>query len=72
MLYVPFTLLSYYKTSDKHTCKEAAIFLEKQLQNSKLLNTSGEKEQNTFFNKLYTKIDALNQLITATQNLDFE
>jgi len=72
MLYVPFTLLSYYKTSDKHTCNEAAIFLNKQLQNSKLLNTAGEKERNTFFNKIYAKIDALYNLIEATQVLDFE
>ncbi|RKE98349.1 helix-turn-helix domain-containing protein [Ichthyenterobacterium magnum] len=72
LLYVPFTLLSYYKTSDKHTCKEAEVFLNKQLQNSKLLNTAGEKERNTFFNKIYAKIDALYNLIEATQVLDFE
>ncbi len=72
LLYVPFTLLSYYKTSDQHTCKEAEIFLKKQLSNSKLLNTAGEKERNTFFNKLNSKINALKQLIEATQLLDFE
>ena len=72
LLYVPFTLLSYYKTEDKHTCKEAERFLTKQLQNSKLLNTAGEKERNSFFNKLYSKIEALKQLIEATQVLDFE
>lgn len=72
MLYVPFTLLSYYKTSDKQTCTEANIFLNKQLQNSKLLNTAGEKERNTFFNKIYAKINALHNLIEATQVLDFE
>lgn len=72
LLYVPFTLLSYYKTDDKYTCKEAEEFLEKQLQNSKLLNTSGEKERNTFFNKIESKIEALIQLIKATQILDFE
>ncbi|WP_299889168.1 hypothetical protein [uncultured Lacinutrix sp.] len=72
LLYVPFTLLSYYKTGDKHTCNEAKVFLNKQLQNSKLLNTAGEKERNTFFNKIYTKINALSNLIEATQVLDFE
>ncbi len=72
LLYVPFTLLSYYKTSDDYTCKEAETFLNKQLQNSKLLNTAGEKERNTFFNKIYSKIDALYNLIEATQILDFE
>ncbi|MDO5970782.1 hypothetical protein Q4Q35_13275 [Flavivirga aquimarina] len=72
LLYVPFTLLSYYKTSDKYTCNEAELFLNKQLQNSKLLNSAGEKERNSFFNKLYSKIDALHSLIEATQVLGFE
>ncbi|WGD35309.1 hypothetical protein [Olleya sp. YS] len=72
LLYVPFTLLSYYKTSDSYTCKEAEVFLNKQLQNSKLLNTAGEKERNTFFNKIEAKIGALHNLIKATQVLDFE
>lgn len=71
-LYVPFTLLSYYKTSDKQTCMEAELFLNRQLQNSKLLNTAGEKERNLFFNKIYSKINALQKLIEATQILDFE
>lgn len=71
-LYVPFTLLSYYKTSDKHTCKEAEQFLKRQLQGSKLLNTAGEKEQAKFFNKMYQKITALEQLINASNLLDFE
>ncbi|WP_299113382.1 hypothetical protein [uncultured Winogradskyella sp.] len=71
-LYVPFTLLSYYKTNNKYTCTEAEIFLNKQLQNSKLLNAAGEKERNTFFNKIYSKIDALYLLIEATEVLDFE
>ncbi|MCC1483215.1 helix-turn-helix domain-containing protein [Winogradskyella immobilis] len=72
LLYVPFTLLSYYKTDDKYTCNEAQTFLEKQLQNSKLLNTSGEKERNMFFNKIQSKIDALIHLIEAKAQLDFE
>ncbi|WP_299111168.1 helix-turn-helix domain-containing protein [uncultured Winogradskyella sp.] len=71
-LFVPFTILSYYQTSDKITCLEAEDFLKKQLQSSKLLNTAGEKEKLSFFNKIYAKIDALYQLIEATQVLDFE
>lgn len=72
LLYVPFTLLSYYKTNDKYICNEAEVFLNKQLQNSKLLNSAGEKERNTFFNKILHKIDALMQLINAVKALDFE
>ncbi|MBV7269232.1 hypothetical protein [Winogradskyella luteola] len=71
-LFVPFTILSYYKTSDKITCQEAEAFLKKQLQSSKLLNTAGEKEKLSFFNKIYAKIDALYQLTEASQVLDFE
>jgi len=71
-LYIPFTLLSYYRTSDRDTCNHAKTYLDKQLQHSKLLNTAGEKERNTFFNKLHQKIDALVQLITATKVLGFE
>lgn len=71
-LFVPFTILSYYQSSDKTTCKQAEDFLTKQLQSSKLLNASGEKEKLTFFNKIYSKIDALHQIFVATQILDFE
>lgn len=71
-LYVPFSLLSYYLTSDKETCKEAELYFEKQLKHSKLLNTSGEKEQNLFYNKTMKKINALKQLISAESVLDFE
>ena len=71
-LYVQFSLLSYYLTSDKQTCSQAKEYFEKQLQNSKLLNTSGEKERNTFFNKMLQKVDALRKLIEARAILDFE
>ena len=71
-LFVPFSILSYYQSSDKTTCKQAEDFLAKQLQSSKLLNTSGEKEKSTFFNKIYSKIDALHQIFVASQILDFE
>ncbi|WP_353779870.1 hypothetical protein [Winogradskyella sp. 3972H.M.0a.05] len=71
-LFVPFTVLSYYQTQDKLTCTQAESFLNKQLQSSKLLNTAGEKEQRTFFNKIILKISALSQLIEASQTLDFE
>ncbi|NER12620.1 hypothetical protein GWK08_04150 [Leptobacterium flavescens] len=72
LLFIPFSILSYYSTSDSHTCRQAEGSLKKQLQQSKLLNTSGEKERNYFFNKIYTKIDALHQLLEASLLLDFE
>ena len=71
-LFVPFNMLSYYTTSDQRTCNQAQAYFEKQLKHSKLLNTSGEKEQNTFYNKMMAKVDALHQLIRAESILDFE
>ena len=71
-LYVPFSILSYYQTSDKRTCQQAERYFNQQLSNSKLLNSSGEKEQRTFFNKMHQKVDALKQLIEATEQLNYE
>ncbi len=71
-LYVPFSILSYYLTTDAITCEQAKAYFKQQLQHSKLLNSSGEKEKHMFFNKIYAKIDALKQLIEAKQVLDFE
>lgn len=71
-LYVPFSMLSYYLTKDPSTCKQAQKYFNKQLEHSKLLNTAGEKEQKTFFHKIYAKIEALEKLLTAHQILDFE
>jgi len=72
LLYVPFSILSYYATSDKITCEEARVFMKKQLDGSKLLNSSGEKEQHIFFNKMYSKISTLKTLIKAHQEFHFE
>jgi len=72
LLYVPVNTLSYYKTHDIETCNQAEAYLNKQLLSSKLLNTSGEKEQKTFFNKIYNKIKALNQLLQASIDVDFQ
>jgi len=72
ILYIPFTLLSYYKTEDKLTCLEAKIFINKLLKESKLLNTVGEKERNIFIGRMIKKVDALYQVIKATDVLDFE
>ncbi|SEC83882.1 hypothetical protein SAMN04489761_3732 [Tenacibaculum sp. MAR_2009_124] len=72
MLFVPNTMLSYFKISDKETCMEAKKYFDKQIMHSKLLNASGEKEQNQFYNKVMKKIEALAQLIKAENVLDFE
>lgn len=71
-LYVPFSILSYYLTSDRITCEQAKTYLDLQLEHSKLLNSSGEKEKQSFFNKLLAKVDALVKILNAKQLLDFE
>lgn len=70
--YVPFTFLSYFLATDEITCTQAMTYIEKQLKHSKLLNTSGERERNLFFEKLRQKINALRILVEASQVLDFE
>lgn len=72
VLYVPFTLLSYYKTTDKLTCNQAKNYIDKLLKESKLLNTVGEKERNVFIGRMVKKVDALYQIIKATDVLEFE
>ncbi len=71
-LYVPFTILSYYRTNDVTTCNQAEQFLKIQMDGSKLLSAVGEKERNVFFNKIHKKIDALRSLIQAKNTLEFE
>ncbi|KAA1243142.1 hypothetical protein F0000_22405 [Aquimarina sp. RZ0] len=71
-LYVPFTILSYYRTNDVVTCDQAEKFLKIQMDGSKLLSSAGEKERNLFFNKMHKKIDALRSLIIAKNILEFE
>ncbi|WP_051583774.1 hypothetical protein [Dokdonia sp. PRO95] len=70
--YVPFTFLSYFETSDTKTCEQAHLYIKEQLQQSKFLNTAGEREQHLFFKKIQDKIDALVQLISASDVLGFE
>ncbi len=71
-LYVPFTILSYYRTNDIITCNQAEDFLKIQMDGSKLLSTVGERERSLFFNKMHKKIDALRSLIQVSDVLEFE
>ncbi len=71
-LYVPFTILSYYRTNDIKTCDQAEDFLNIQMEGSKLLSTTGEKERNIFFNKMFKKIDNLRAQIKVPDVLEFE
>ncbi|MCK8522200.1 hypothetical protein M0D21_11505 [Aquimarina sp. D1M17] len=71
-LYVPFTILSYYRTNDINTCNQAEGFLNIQMEGSKLLSKADVKERNIFFNKMLKKIESLQTLITNPKLLEFE
>ncbi|WP_435262005.1 hypothetical protein [Tenacibaculum sp. nBUS_03] len=51
---------------------EAQSYFRKQIKHSRLLNTSGEKEQNQFYNKMMEKVNVLIKLIEAENFMDFE
>ncbi|WP_010177970.1 helix-turn-helix domain-containing protein [Aquimarina agarilytica] len=70
-LFVPFTVLNYFNTNDTKTCEQVSDFIAEQLKQSKLINTSGEKEKNIFFNKIFSKIDELKSHVNGKLILDF-
>ncbi|MGB5982232.1 MAG: hypothetical protein WBG46_08815 [Nonlabens sp.] len=70
--YVPFTFLSYFLAIDPITCKQADSYLQRQLSKSVLINTTGERARNIFFDRIEKRINALKQLVSAAEVLDFE
>lgn len=64
-LFVPYTMLGYFITQDKDTCKTVFDFFQHQLKNSKLLNTAGIKDKKIFFNRVYQKIDFYKNQMTV-------
>lgn len=64
-LFVPYTMLGYFITSDKETCDKTARFYQQQLKNSQLLNTAGVRDRKMFFNKAQQKIDYFNSQIMS-------
>lgn len=55
-LFVPYTMLGYFITTERETCRNTLNFYQKQLNNSMLLNTAGTRDKKVFFNKIYQKI----------------
>ena len=66
-LFVPYTILSYYKTSDTKTLQQVDAHLQRQMRNSKLLSTAGKKEQRIFFNKMYKYISIQDKETTTME-----
>lgn len=69
MFFTPFTVLSYFRIEHPPTCDEMDRFFTKQMQNSKLLANSGEKDRNLFFNKMRQKVRAIIERINLNQDL---
>jgi len=70
-LYVQHTAMNFFKTVDVDTCLQVKEYLDSLLENSTLLNKGNEKEKSIFFNKLFSKIESLENNIKSTQELDF-
>ena len=68
VFYSPFTVLSYFKIEHKETCDLMNDFLNKQMSNSKLLATSGERDRSLFFKTIHQKI----QIVEERINLDYK
>ncbi|MGJ1285904.1 hypothetical protein ACR78F_00780 [Sphingobacterium spiritivorum] len=68
-LFVPYTMLGYFITSDTDTCKHVSNFFQHQLKNSKLLNTAGTRDKKMFFNRAYQKIDLYKNQITSFNDI---
>ncbi|UZT98120.1 hypothetical protein ODZ84_00690 [Chryseobacterium fluminis] len=64
ILFLPYTILSYYYTVDEKVCHNYEKSLELILKNSELLSANN-KARNIFFNKMYKKIDELKRVIEA-------
>lgn len=70
-MFIPYTLLGYFITDDEESCKNVHTFFNQQIDNSKLLNQSGIRDQNQFFDKAFRKIDYYMEKINNQVDLQF-
>jgi hypothetical protein len=68
-MFIPYTLLGYFITDNTESCQNVHHFFNQQIVNSKLLNQSGIKEQNQFFNRANRKIDYYLDKLNSQVNL---
>lgn len=69
-LFVPYTMLGYFITSDNETCSNAREFFRHQIKNSKSLNESGPRDRKIFFNRAHQKIELYEQRVQNETNID--
>lgn len=56
-LFASYTLLGYFITENEESCQNVKRWFDRQIANSKPLNSSGIKEQQLFFNRALRKIE---------------
>lgn len=70
-LFVPYTMLGYFITSDIPTCNNALDFFNYQVKNSKSLNESGTRDRKLFFNRGIQKIYSYMQRMENEADINF-
>ncbi len=70
-MFIPYTLLGYFITNDNESCQNVHQFFNQQIANSKLLNQSGIKDQNQFFNRADRKIDYYIEKLNSQVDIQF-
>ncbi|WP_242131500.1 hypothetical protein [Aestuariivivens marinum] len=71
LFFSPFTVLSYFKVEHKETCEMMYEFLQKQMSNSKLLATAGERDRTLFFKKVHQKISIAKERIKMDDKMTY-
>ena len=71
VFFTPFTVLSYFKIEHQETCEMMYEFLLKQMSNSKLLATSGERDRTLFFKTIHQKINTVKERINLDDKMMF-
>jgi len=69
--FTPFSVLSYFKIEHQETCEMMHEFLQKQMSNSKLLATSGERDRTLFFKTIHQKISTVKERINLDNKMMF-
>lgn len=70
-LFIPYTMLGYFITTDLNTTNNAITYFLNQLKNSKSLNLSGTRDRKLFFNKAHQKVDFYTQRVNNHFSIDF-
>jgi BetR domain len=68
-LFASYTLLGYFITENEESCQNVNRWFQRQISNSKPLNSSGIKEQQLFFNKAIRKIDFYSNQLNSQVDL---